>query len=121
MCVKVEKIKDLHQSLENVKGGWFYAECLKLSKKLHENKFKKICRFFLHYFHARARPRDFKGLSQVSACFYVFTSFYLSRRVPKRTTEKKYILLHRSSGFTSNHRFIEFIYIYIYIYIYIAV
>ena len=38
-----KKIKDLHQILENDKGGWFYAEVL-----------QKNCRFVLHYFQARA-------------------------------------------------------------------
>ena len=46
MCVKVEKIKDLHQLLDNDKGGWFYAELLKLSNKLHiKNKLQKNYRF----------------------------------------------------------------------------
>ena len=36
LCVKVEKIKDLHQILENDKGGRFYAELLKLSNKLYK-------------------------------------------------------------------------------------
>ena len=72
MCVKVEKkkIKDLHQILKNDKDGWFYAKLLKLSNKLHKNKLQKNCRSFLHYFQARARPRYFRCLCQVSACFY---------------------------------------------------
>ena len=67
---KSRKTEDLQQILENDKGGRFYAELLKLSNKLHKNKLQKICRFVLHYFQARARPRYFRGLCQVSACFY---------------------------------------------------
>ena len=33
LCLKVEKIEDLHQLLENDKDGWFYTELLKLSNK----------------------------------------------------------------------------------------
>ena len=70
LCVKVEKIKDLHKILSNDKGGRFYADLLKLSHKLHKHKLQKICRFVLHYFQAIARPTYFRGLCQVSACFY---------------------------------------------------
>ena len=73
LCVKVEKIKGLHQVLENDKGGWFYVQLSKLSKKLHKNKLQKMCRFVLHYFHARPRPRYFRDLPS----FSVFLSYGL--------------------------------------------
>ena len=46
LCVKVEKIKDLHQILKNDKGGWLYAELFKLSNKLHKSKLQKIVDLF---------------------------------------------------------------------------
>ena len=43
---------------------------MKLSNKLHKSNLPKKYRIVLHHFQARAIPRYFRDLCQVSACFY---------------------------------------------------
>ena len=65
-CVKVKKIKDLHQLLENDKGGWFFAKLFKLLNKWHVDLFCIISKLHVEL------DQD---ISEVCAKFSVFLSY----------------------------------------------